>query len=183
MPRTKLFMTGTAELNATIERVAPDVLGLLADGVPRTKAAIVEALAGRHDGEDVALALIRLAVTGRVEEASGKYVLGRRASAPDARPRLGGALSRGCPPRRWRTAGEPQERPSGMGHTRSLPPAGRVSRGSRSREEPSRIVAVRGGAANANFRASPLEDPERRPHTAAFRRSRRPWPRLQRSSG
>jgi hypothetical protein len=66
-------MTGTAELNATIERVAPDVLGLLADGTPRTKAAIVEALAGRHDKQDVVHALMRLAVTGRVGEKDGKY--------------------------------------------------------------------------------------------------------------
>ena len=66
---------GSAGLNATIERVTPDVLDLLADGVPRTKAAIAEALAGRHDREDVALTLIRLAVTGRVEETNGKYVL------------------------------------------------------------------------------------------------------------
>ena len=65
--------TGTAELNAMIERVTPDVLGLLADGVPRTKAAIVEALAGRHDRQDVVHALIRLAVTGRVEESGGRY--------------------------------------------------------------------------------------------------------------
>ena len=43
--------------------------------MPRTKAAIAEALAGRHDREDVALALIRLAVTGRVEETNGKYLL------------------------------------------------------------------------------------------------------------
>ena len=68
-------LTGTAELNATIERVAPDVLGLLADGVPRTKPAIVEALAGRHDKQDVVHALIRLAVTGRVEEIGGKYAM------------------------------------------------------------------------------------------------------------
>ena len=33
MPRTKASaMTGSAELNATIDRVAPDILGLLADG-------------------------------------------------------------------------------------------------------------------------------------------------------
>jgi len=76
MPRAKPFaLTGTAELNATIERVAPDVLGLLADGVPRPKAAIVEALAGRHDKQDVTLALIRLAVTGRVQETGGRYAL------------------------------------------------------------------------------------------------------------
>jgi hypothetical protein len=76
MPRAKPFaLTGTAELNAMIERVAPDILGLLADGLPRSKAAIVAALAGRHEGRDVVHALIRLAVTGRVEEAGGKYAL------------------------------------------------------------------------------------------------------------
>ena len=68
--------SGTAELNAMIERVAPDILALLADGVPRRKPAIVEALAGWHAGEDVALALIRLAVTEQVEEYGGKYTVG-----------------------------------------------------------------------------------------------------------
>jgi hypothetical protein len=77
MPRTKAFaLTGTAELNAMIERVTPDILALLADGLPRKKAAIMEALAGRHAEDDLALALIRLAVTGRVEETGGKYALG-----------------------------------------------------------------------------------------------------------
>jgi hypothetical protein len=77
MPRAKSSaLTGTAELNAMIERVAPGILKLLADGVPRTKAAIVEALAGRHAEDDVELTLIRLAVTERVRETGGKYVLG-----------------------------------------------------------------------------------------------------------
>jgi hypothetical protein len=76
MPRPKSSaLTGTAELNAMIERVAPSILELLGDGVPRTKPAIVEALAGRHDRQDVVHALIRLAVTGRVEETGGKYAL------------------------------------------------------------------------------------------------------------
>ena len=84
MPRAKTLAaasaspyerTGSAGINAMVERVAPAILGLLADGVPRTKAAIVEALAGRHDRQDVVHALIRLAVTGRVEEAGGKYAL------------------------------------------------------------------------------------------------------------
>jgi hypothetical protein len=66
---------GSAELNAMVERVAPAILELLADGVPRSKAAIVEALAGRHDRQDVIHALIRLAVTGRVEDTGGKYAL------------------------------------------------------------------------------------------------------------
>jgi hypothetical protein len=71
---------GSAEINAMIERVAPDILELLGDGVPRTKPAIVAALAGRHDRQDVVHALIRLAVTDRVEDTGGKYTL---APAPD----------------------------------------------------------------------------------------------------
>ena len=58
-----------------IERVASDILALLADGVPRSAAAIAEALAGRHDRQDVLLTLVRLAVTGRVEQTGGKYAL------------------------------------------------------------------------------------------------------------
>jgi len=58
-----------------VERVAPAILELLADGVPRSKPAIVAALAGRHDKQDVVHALIRLAVTGQVEEVSGRYTL------------------------------------------------------------------------------------------------------------
>ena len=72
MSSAKRF-TGTAELNATIERVAPDILALLADGVPLRKAAIVAALVGRHAENDVELTLVRLAVTGRVRESGGRY--------------------------------------------------------------------------------------------------------------
>ena len=73
-PKPSAF-TGTAELNAMIERVAPDILALLADGVPRTKAAIVKALAGRHAEDEVELALVRLAVAERVIETGGNYAL------------------------------------------------------------------------------------------------------------
>jgi hypothetical protein len=66
---------GSAELNAMVERVAPAILELLADGVPRTKPAIVAALAGRHDKQDVVHALIRLSVTGDVEQTGSKYTL------------------------------------------------------------------------------------------------------------
>ena len=52
------------------------ILELLADGVSRSKPAIVEALAGRHDRQDVIHALIRLTVTGRADEAGSKYTLG-----------------------------------------------------------------------------------------------------------
>ena len=76
MPRPRpSALTGTADVNAMIERVAPAVLELLADGVPRPKAAIVEALAGRHAEDDVVLALVRLAVTEKVVETGGKYTL------------------------------------------------------------------------------------------------------------
>ena len=64
---------GSAEINAMVARVAPAVLELLGDGVPRSKAAIVEALAGRHARDDVVHALIRLAVTGQLVETGGKY--------------------------------------------------------------------------------------------------------------
>ena len=66
---------GSEAVNATVARVAPAILGLLADGVPRSRPAIVEALAGRHPKQDVVHALIRLAVTGRVVEAGGKYTV------------------------------------------------------------------------------------------------------------
>src|SRR5689334_3822699 len=76
MPRAKAFaLAGTAELNAMIGRVAPDILELLADGVPRPKAAIVGALTKRHDRQDVVHALIRLSVTGQVEDTGGRYRL------------------------------------------------------------------------------------------------------------
>ena len=74
MPNARTF-TGSAEINAMVARVAPAVLGLLADGKPRSKAAIVEALAGRHEREDVISTLIRLSVTGEVEETGGRYTL------------------------------------------------------------------------------------------------------------
>ena len=66
---------GSASVNAMVERVAPSILELLADGVPRSKPAIVEALAGRHDEQDVVHALIRLVVTDQVKESSGRYAL------------------------------------------------------------------------------------------------------------
>ena len=82
MSRAKQTPTTTRKLSP-YERVAPDILALPADSVPRTKAAIVKSLAGRHAEDDVALALVRLAVTERVVETGGKYTLAQEA-APDA---------------------------------------------------------------------------------------------------
>ena len=66
---------GSEAINAMVARTAPAVLELLADGVPRSKPAIVEALAGRHARDDVVHTLIRLAVTGQVVETGGKYTV------------------------------------------------------------------------------------------------------------
>ena len=66
---------GSAEIAAAVARTAPAVLELLADGVPRRRAAVVAALAGRHAKDDVVRTLMRLAVTGRVDETGGKYTL------------------------------------------------------------------------------------------------------------
>ena len=74
MPKAKTF-TGSAEINAMVARVAPAILELLADGTPRSKAAILEALAGRHERQDVLSALIRLSVTGQVVETGSRYTL------------------------------------------------------------------------------------------------------------
>ena len=84
MPRPKpSAFTGSADVNAMVERVAPDILALLADAVPRSKPAIVEALAGRHERQDVISTLIRLTVTDRVRESGGRYALAAD-PAPDA---------------------------------------------------------------------------------------------------
>jgi hypothetical protein len=67
---------GSEAINAMVARVAPAILELLADGTPRSKAAIVNALAGRHArDDDVVHTLIRLAVTGQVVETGGRYAL------------------------------------------------------------------------------------------------------------
>jgi hypothetical protein len=65
----------SADTDATVARVAPAVLALLGDGVPRSRRAIVAALADRHPRDEVARTLMRLAVTGRLAEAGGKYTL------------------------------------------------------------------------------------------------------------
>ena len=65
----------SADTDAMVARVAPAVLALLGDGVPRSRRAIVAALADRHPRDEVARTLMRLAVTDRLAEAGGKYAL------------------------------------------------------------------------------------------------------------
>jgi hypothetical protein len=65
----------SADFNALVERVAPDVLALLGDGVRRTEAAIVAALAGRRPKDDVRLTLMRLDVVGQLDLRGSRYTL------------------------------------------------------------------------------------------------------------
>jgi hypothetical protein len=74
----------SADIDAIVARVAPAVLELLGGGVPRAKKAIVAALAERHPKEEVGQTLMRLAVTDRVVESGGKYIL---AASPTTLPK------------------------------------------------------------------------------------------------
>ena len=65
----------SADFNALVERVAPDILALLGDGLPRSRTTIVAALADRHPKDDVKRTLARLAVTERLVETGGRYTL------------------------------------------------------------------------------------------------------------
>jgi hypothetical protein len=65
----------SSDTDAMVARVAPAVLALLGDGVPRSRRAIVAALADRHPRDEVARTLMRLAVTGRLAAAGGRYTL------------------------------------------------------------------------------------------------------------
>ena len=59
-----------------VARTAPSVMELLQDGTPRPKSAIITALGDRHPKEDVVRTLMRLAVTGQLNERERKYSLG-----------------------------------------------------------------------------------------------------------
>jgi hypothetical protein len=67
----------SADTDAMVDRVAPAILELLADGVPRSKRAIAAKLADRHPKDEVARTLMRLTVTDRLAETGGKYVVTR----------------------------------------------------------------------------------------------------------
>ena len=67
-------LPSSASTEAMVARVAPAVLALLGDGVPRSRRAIVAALMDRHPRDEVKRTLMRLAVTDRVVETNGKYL-------------------------------------------------------------------------------------------------------------
>ena len=65
----------SADFDAVIAQVTPDVVALLGDGMPRSRATIITTLADRHPKDDVRRTLMRLAVTERLVETGGKYTL------------------------------------------------------------------------------------------------------------
>lgn len=75
-------LASSEDTKAMIARVAPAILALLGDGVPRSKKAIVAALADRYPKDEIKRTLMRLAVTDRVVETRGKYALAAPAQEP-----------------------------------------------------------------------------------------------------
>jgi len=76
--------TSSTDTHAMVARIAPSILELLRDGIPRGRRALFAALADRYSKEEVELTLMRLAVTGQILAASGKYTL-----APTTEPEQG----------------------------------------------------------------------------------------------
>jgi hypothetical protein len=64
------------DTHAMVARVAPAILELLGDGLPRSRHEVVAALALQHAKDEVVRTLMRLAVTGRLAEDKHKYRLG-----------------------------------------------------------------------------------------------------------
>jgi hypothetical protein len=73
--------SSSADTHAMVARVAPDILELLADGLPRSRHDIVAALTPRHAKDEVVRTLMRLVVTGQLVEAQHQYRL-----APPSEP-------------------------------------------------------------------------------------------------
>ncbi len=67
--------TSSADTHAMVARITPSILGLLGDGIPRSRRAFVATLADRYPKEEVELTLMRLTVTGQILAAAGKYTL------------------------------------------------------------------------------------------------------------
>ena len=65
----------SADTHAMIARVAPSILELLRDGLPRSRPEITSALAEQHTKDEVRRALMRLAVTGQLVESKRKFQL------------------------------------------------------------------------------------------------------------
>ena len=64
--------TSSADTHAMVARIAPSVLELLGDGVLRSRKAIVAALAGQHEKDEVVRILMRLASPTKIHSRNGE---------------------------------------------------------------------------------------------------------------
>ena len=67
--------TSSADVNAMVVRIAPTILKLFGDGIPRSRRTIIAALAEHHAKDEVERTLMRLAVTGQILAVDSKYTL------------------------------------------------------------------------------------------------------------
>ena len=72
MPRRSISSDDT---HAMVARIAPAILELLSDGLPRSRNEMVEALAPQHAKDEVMRTIMRLSVTGRLVQTKNKYGL------------------------------------------------------------------------------------------------------------
>ena len=72
MPHSHISSDDT---HAMVARIAPAILKLLSDGLPRSRNEMVEALAPQHTKDEVTRTIMRLSVTGRLVETKNKYSL------------------------------------------------------------------------------------------------------------
>ena len=63
------------DTHAMVARIAPAIIKLLSDGLPRSRHEMVEALAPQHTKDEVKRTIMRLSVTGRLVETKHKYSL------------------------------------------------------------------------------------------------------------
>ena len=80
--------TSSADTHAMVAPIAPNILELLGDGIPRSRRAFVAALADRYPKEEVELTLMRLAVTGQVVDVDRRYTLAPTPEPESARGRF-----------------------------------------------------------------------------------------------
>ena len=62
-------------LTAVVERVRPAVERLLADGIPRSRRDIVQALSSLHPRQEISQTIVRLAITGQLTEVQNRFTL------------------------------------------------------------------------------------------------------------
>ena len=74
--------SSSADTHAMVARIAPAILELLRDGLPRSRHDIVAALAAQSAKDEVVRTLMRLTVTGQLIEAERKYRLAPPPPAP-----------------------------------------------------------------------------------------------------